>query len=229
MKNLTRLFFVNVKLILQKWQTHAIQEEIVMTLRTIVAVAGFVGASLLTYAPASAVVYDVPIGVILVPPTQTFTPGLTFVDAGPNGANFEFTISQAMTLTVSSFTNSSIGGTGVFAFTSIGLYSGLGMAGQLLQAGTISSNGNTRTASLDQFSLNQGAYTIAYRGDVTGAPAGVGSNITFAAGEAPGAVPEPATWAMMIVGMGAVGYAMRRRIKASEVNFTNKVRAIAAS
>lgn len=44
-----------------------------------------------------------------------------------------------------------------------------------------------------------------------------------------GAVPEPATWAMMILGMGVVGYAMRRRIKVSEVNFTNHVRAIAAS
>lgn len=29
----------------------------------------------------------------------------------------------------------------------------------------------------------------------------------------PGAVPEPAAWAMMIVGMGAVGFAMRRRRK----------------
>ncbi|MGK6323465.1 PEPxxWA-CTERM sorting domain-containing protein [Sphingomonas sp. DT-51] len=29
----------------------------------------------------------------------------------------------------------------------------------------------------------------------------------------PAAVPEPATWAMMILGMGAVGYAMRRRQK----------------
>lgn len=45
----------------------------------------------------------------------------------------------------------------------------------------------------------------------------------------PGAVPEASTWAMMIVGMGAVGYAMRRRIKVSEVNFTNHVRAIAGS
>lgn len=26
-----------------------------------------------------------------------------------------------------------------------------------------------------------------------------------------GAVPEPATWAMMILGMGVVGYAMRRK------------------
>ena len=30
-----------------------------------------------------------------------------------------------------------------------------------------------------------------------------------------GAVPEPATWAMMILGMGAVGFAMRRRQKIS--------------
>ncbi len=47
--------------------------------------------------------------------------------------------------------------------------------------------------------------------------------------DAAGAVPEPATWAMMILGMGAIGAAMRRRIKVSEVNFTNHVRAIANS
>jgi len=34
-------------------------------------------------------------------------------------------------------------------------------------------------------------------------------NVTFAA--ATGAVPEPATWAMMLMGFGAVGFAMRRR------------------
>ena len=120
-----------------------------------------------------------------------------------NGANFEFIISQAMTLTVSSFTNSSIGGTGIFDFSSIGLYAGVGTAGQLLQSGAITIDGNTRRASLNQFSLNQGAYTIAFRGNVTGAPAGVGSNITFAAGASPiGAVPEPATWAMMMLGFG---------------------------
>lgn len=43
------------------------------------------------------------------------------------------------------------------------------------------------------------------------------------------AVPEPATWAMMILGMGAIGYSMRRRIKVSNVNFTNHVRAIAGA
>lgn len=31
-----------------------------------------------------------------------------------------------------------------------------------------------------------------------------------------GAVPEPATWAMMLVGIGMLGYGMRRRTKASQ-------------
>ena len=44
-----------------------------------------------------------------------------------------------------------------------------------------------------------------------------------------GAVPEPATWTMMILGMAATGFAMRRRLNISEANFTKKVRAIAAS
>lgn len=180
--------------------------------------AAALASSVVAVAPAGAVVIDVPLGVIVVPPTQTFTPGLTFVTAGANGANYQFTISQAMTLTVSSFTNSSIGGTGVFDFTSIGLYSGLGVAGPLLQTGTITSDGNTRRASLNQFTLNQGVYTIAYRGIVTGQPAGVGSNITFAAGAAP-IVPEPSSWALMIAGVGLVGGALRRRRIALRVSY----------
>lgn len=44
-----------------------------------------------------------------------------------------------------------------------------------------------------------------------------------------GAVPEPAAWAMMILGMGMIGAALRRRIKVSEANFTNRVRSISGS
>lgn len=36
---------------------------------------------------------------------------------------------------------------------------------------------------------------------------------TLGDGAATGAVPEPATWAMMLLGMSAVGYAMRRKSK----------------
>lgn len=44
-----------------------------------------------------------------------------------------------------------------------------------------------------------------------------------------GAVPEPATWAMMIIGIGMIGCAFRRRLKASEVKFTARISDIAAS
>jgi hypothetical protein len=43
-----------------------------------------------------------------------------------------------------------------------------------------------------------------------------------------GAVPEPASWAMMILGMGAVGYALRRKVRASEVKFNARIKGIAA-
>jgi hypothetical protein len=35
-----------------------------------------------------------------------------------------------------------------------------------------------------------------------------------------GAVPEPSTWAMMLLGFGAVGFAMRRRKKAPQVRYS---------
>lgn len=41
-------------------------------------------------------------------------------------------------------------------------------------------------------------------------------NITFGSATA-GAVPEPSTWAMMLIGFGAVGFSMRRRRKSDAV------------
>ncbi len=38
-------------------------------------------------------------------------------------------------------------------------------------------------------------------------------NVNFTLNAAPGAVPEPATWALMILGFGAVGATMRRRAR----------------
>lgn len=40
-------------------------------------------------------------------------------------------------------------------------------------------------------------------------------------------LPEPATWAMMVAGFGLAGYALRRRIRASERRFTERMRRIA--
>lgn len=42
------------------------------------------------------------------------------------------------------------------------------------------------------------------------------------------AVPEPATWAMMILGMGAVGFAMRSAKRRSDAKFDAKIKRITA-
>ncbi len=60
--------------------------------------------------------------------------------------------------------------------------------------------------------LNQtivaGANNVLFVSGTTGGEASFSGNINFAAA---GAIPEPATWAMMLFGFGAVGYSMRRR------------------
>ena len=47
----------------------------------------------------------------------------------------------------------------------------------------------------------------------TGATSTFGYVTQFTTGTVAGAVPEPASWAMMIVGLGAIGFAMRRKSK----------------
>jgi hypothetical protein len=51
---------------------------------------------------------------------------------------------------------------------------------------------------------------------------------TFSVAAPTGAVPEPATWAMMILGMGAVGFAMRSAKRRSDAKFDAKIKAITA-
>ena len=54
--------------------------------------------------------------------------------------------------------------------------------------------------------LGSGTYTLTIQG-TRGTTGSFGGNVAFTAA----AVPEPATWAMMLFGFGAVGFAMRRR------------------
>ena len=67
-------------------------------------------------------------------------------------------------------------------------------------SGTLSVTGNTLTFAAPQF-------------DSVGTRTSI---ISFAGGN-PGAVPEPATWAMMLMGFGAMGVALRRRRKLTHI------------
>jgi hypothetical protein len=55
---------------------------------------------------------------------------------------------------------------------------------------------------LDTGLLADGSYTLTFVGNGSGS---FGGAVAFSAG------PEPATWGMMLLGFGAVGFAMRRR------------------
>jgi hypothetical protein len=57
--------------------------------------------------------------------------------------------------------------------------------------------------------LDASTYTLSINGNNSGAGS-LGGSITIRQANA---VPEPATWAMMLIGFGAVGFAMRRRQK----------------
>ena len=83
--------------------------------------------------------------------------------------------------------------------------------------------------------LSNGNSSLAfYEAVKTTAAAGFGQfnirQFNFSATYTPAAaapVPEAATWAMMIAGFGLVGYAVRRRIRASEAAFDARIKQIA--
>jgi hypothetical protein len=67
--------------------------------------------------------------------------------------------------------------------------------------------GITENGSLVGLFLNAGSYTFHLAG-TRGAESSFSGTLNYAAAPA---VPEPATWAMMLLGFGAVGWQMRRR------------------
>jgi hypothetical protein len=81
---------------------------------------------------------------------------------------------------------------------------------------TLKSNGGggvTINGSSDAFPINLGASQRLVISGVAGPQAVYGSTATFERGTA--AVPEPATWALMIGGFGGAGAMLRRRRKAA--------------
>jgi hypothetical protein len=87
-------------------------------------------------------------------------------------------------------------------FTSAVL-SGLGGPYNLIEIDDDGTNEFWRLAN--PVTLDPSTYTLTINGNNSGAGS-LGGSITIRQ-----AVPEPATWAMMLLGFGAVGFAMRRR------------------
>jgi hypothetical protein len=73
------------------------------------------------------------------------------------------------------------------------------------------SNLNSETFTISGQLLNQGLNTITVGGNVISLVNGTAQYNGSVSLAAAAAVPEPTTWAMMLVGFGAVGYSMRRR------------------
>ena len=166
-------------------------------------VLGLVGATALALGSAAnaVVVIDSSTMVTSGPTTVANVTTIGFTEANLNSPNFTenlvFTNSLAGLYSVTLTTSSP-----AIDFTSA-LLTGLGGPYNLVE---ISDDGITefwRLPSVAQLDASQ--YTLTINGNNSGAGS-LGGSITIRP-----AVPEPATWAMLLIGFGAVGFAMRRR------------------
>jgi hypothetical protein len=85
--------------------------------------------------------------------------------------------------------------------------SGTGIAAPISIAQILADPNETR--ALNDFGVGVGTFTLNILGNPGTSSGSFGGSVAFTAAAA--AVPEPGTWAMMLVGFGAIGFSMRRR------------------
>lgn len=90
-------------------------------------------------------------------------------------------------------------------FTSVFL-SGTGLVGNILIPQVLGDPNEIR--ALAGFALDAGNFTLTFEGTPGTENGSFGGTVAFLAAPA---VPEPATWAMMLLGFGAVGFSIRRK------------------
>ncbi|NHZ90355.1 PEP-CTERM sorting domain-containing protein [Massilia sp. CCM 8733] len=123
--------------------------------------------------------------------------GNTFID------NYSFTLAQAGEFAAGIFSVTGSAKTGL-DITEFNLIDSTGS----LFGGTLLSTGATDQWSLSTSSLNAGTYTLQVKGSILGNTVGrYSTNIALAP------VPEPETYAMMLAGLGLLGFTARRRNK----------------
>lgn len=164
---------------------------------------GVVGATALAFGSAAGAVVTVDSTTTTIsgPTTVADTTTIGFTEAQLGSPTFMenvvFTNTLAGLYSISLTTSSP-----AVDFTSAVL-SGMGTSNGLIE---IDDDGITEFWRLaNPVVLGAGQYTLAINGNNSGAGS-LGGSITIRQ-----AVPEPATWAMMLIGFGAVGFAMRRR------------------
>lgn len=129
----------------------------------------------------------------------TSTYGASGLNSGAFMHTFDFTLPDMGDLTASLVTIAlSLGTSGDVNF------SGADIDGT---AFTLSPSGFFETGALDIASIASGPHTLTVSGNAIGGGSYSGTvNFTPT-----GVIPEPATWALMMLGIGGVGAAMRRR------------------
>jgi len=118
---------------------------------------------------------------------------------------FQFTLSQAYKLTVSLTS-----GSGIFNYDVRELLEGSEAGSQL---GTFTNTGEDGQLVL---SVGAGTYLVHVKGALASGLNGGTYNGTIELNP----VPEPASWAMMIAGIAAVGFTMRRRATTARMAFS---------
>jgi hypothetical protein len=175
---------------------------------------GLVGAAAFSLAATAnaAVTVDGGTTVDVTGPTgDDLTFSMGYSDSGtssPFTEVLQFTNTLAGTYGVTlSTTASKAGASNDVDFTSA-LLTGGSIVGSinLLADGLIFNNDVLESYGLFGLNLGSGQYTLTIQG-TRGTTGSFGGNVAFSAS----AVPEPATWGMMLLGFGAVGFAMRRR------------------
>jgi PEP-CTERM motif len=132
-----------------------------------------------------------------------------FGDINPTGpvtdaGTFDLTVSADTSL------SATIAVANRFQFTpgALSLFEGTPFTGTLLDTAPLTFGGSAYTASFSDV-LSPGTYYEEITGNINVRTLGVGGTVTTSV------VPEPSTWAMMLLGFGGLGYAGLRSRKAS--------------